>query len=260
MRGVGREIGRGVDESDPTASGGAPVHNNASCILREEVRNGYTIRTMSQSDAILKRFDELISEYANFRWYGDHSVGYREVDGVSWQGWATKAQNIIEMSFGPDSALARNFRSLYDKTNNGEYWLMQLAGVLKGARDDFRDGFVLSIEQTISAEVLGDFVSASKIALAEGYKDVSAVLACAALEDTLKRYARLHGLDVEGKVLQEVVSALKAKGLVTGAQKTLLDAMPKIRDYAMHANWEKVSSADVNGVIGYVEQFLLTKF
>ena len=36
--------------------------------------------------------------------------------------------------------------------------------------------------------------------------------------------------------------------------------MPKIRDYAMHANWDKLSDTDVSSIIGFVEQFLLTSF
>jgi len=36
--------------------------------------------------------------------------------------------------------------------------------------------------------------------------------------------------------------------------------MPKLRDYAMHANWAKLSSADVGSIIGFVEQFLLAHF
>jgi hypothetical protein len=60
--------------------------------------------------------------------------------------------------------------------------------------------------------------------------------------------------------MQDVVNALKSKGLIGGAQKTLLDAMPKIRDYAMHANWAKIRPEDVNSVIGFVEQFLVIHF
>ena len=44
------------------------------------------------------------------------------------------------------------------------------------------------------------------------------------------------------------------------SQKTLLDTMPKIRDYAMHANWEKITQQDIGSVIGFVEQFLLANF
>ena len=80
------------------------------------------------------------------------------------------------------------------------------------------------------------------------------------LEDSLKRFAIMNGLEVSDKVMQDVVNVLKSKGLVGGAQKTLLDAMPKIRDYAMHANWQKITSQDVGSVLGFVEQFLLAKF
>ena len=60
--------------------------------------------------------------------------------------------------------------------------------------------------------------------------------------------------------MQEVINALKAKGLVSGPQKSLLDSMPKVRNAAMHADWQKITPQDVGSVIGYVEQFLLTHF
>jgi hypothetical protein len=60
--------------------------------------------------------------------------------------------------------------------------------------------------------------------------------------------------------MQQVVNALKGAGLVSGAQKSLLDTMPKIRDRAMHANWDKLTAADVGSVIGFVEQFMISKF
>lgn len=45
-----------------------------------------------------------------------------------------------------------------------------------------------------------------------------------------------------------------------GAMKSMLDAMVSIRNKALHADWGNISDADVNSVIGYVEQFLLNKF
>jgi hypothetical protein len=60
--------------------------------------------------------------------------------------------------------------------------------------------------------------------------------------------------------MQEIVNALKAQGLVSGAQKALLDVMPKVRDSAMHADWSKITAQDVGSVIGFVEQFLLAHF
>jgi hypothetical protein len=108
--------------------------------------------------------------------------------------------------------------------------------------------------------VLGGFVAMAKIALGEGHKDVAAVLACAALEDTLKRFGRLNGLDVDDKVLQEVVARSEVQGTRKWRSEVIARRHAKIRDYAMHANWSKIDAADVRSVLGFVEQFLLTKF
>ena len=40
----------------------------------------------------------------------------------------------------------------------------------------------------------------------------------------------------------------------------MLDTMLQIRNYTMHAEWEKVNEPEVNSIIGYVEQFLLQEF
>ena len=135
-----------------------------------------------------------------------------------------------------------------------------LKGIFGAAKADYEGGYIFSMQALISGEIYGDFVALAMAALAEGAKDVAAVLACAALEDSLKRLALLNNLEVSDKTMQDVVNALKAKGLVGGAQKTLLDTMPKIRDYAMHANWSKITPQDVGSVIGFVEQLLLVKF
>jgi hypothetical protein len=60
--------------------------------------------------------------------------------------------------------------------------------------------------------------------------------------------------------MSDVVNALKTSGLIQGAQKALLDAMPKIRNMAMHAEWTRITEPDVSSVLGFVEQLLLTRF
>ncbi len=177
-----------------------------------------------------------------------------------WEAWATSAMHLIRAAFGDTSVHHTNFAKSYSSCNGREGSFNALRGVFNAAKADFDGGYMFNVEALVSGEIFGDFVVAAKHAVAEGRKDVAAVLACAALEDSLKRYAALNGLQVGDKPMQEVVNALKTKGLVSGAQKSLLDAMPKIRDYAMHANWDKIRIEDVNGVIGFVESFLLAKF
>jgi hypothetical protein len=208
---------------------------------------------------LIGRFEELERELSTINWRPGHDgLVYAPAD--EWRCWATSAMHLIHMAFGDTSPHYINFKTAYDHCGGYEEQFADLKGVFRGASADYRGGYVSSVETSISAEVLGDFVAMAKIALGDGHKDVAAVLACAALEDTLKRFARLNGINVDDKVLQEVVSALKSKGLVSGAQKLLLDVMPKIRDFAMHANWDKIQDTDVKSVLGFVEQFLLTRF
>lgn len=210
------------------------------------------------TDTFSKRFEELEKKSNSIRFSQYHQA----VPGI-YEQWATSAQSLIAAVFGEHSPHYRNFSAafseavkLYGNADN----VKRLQGIFRSAKEDFDGGYVFNVDLRISGEVFGDFIVLAKQSLAEGHKDVAAVLVCAALEDTLKRYAVANGLEVAEKSMTDVINALKSKGLVSGALKSLLDPMPKIRDFAMHANWEKISEPDVSGVIGFVEQFLLTRF
>ncbi len=208
---------------------------------------------MQQGDVIARRFTELERQMARVLPSSNSPSG-------EWYEWATSVLNLLQRAFGAESAHLQNFQRIYDSFTGWESDVEAAKGVFRAAKADYDGGYIFNLETAISGEIFGDFVALAKRSLAEGHKDVAAVLACAALEDVLKRFATRHSCDIADRSMQDVVGALKAKGLVGGAQKTLLDAMPKIRDYAMHAEWTKIGPADVNSVIGFVEQFLISHF
>ena len=209
-------------------------------------------------DAVIRqRFNELDEEVEKV-WRGP--PGNKNVDYEAWAKWTTSVLSLLGSSFGTASPHYQNLRTICDKFNFQSYQIEGAVGILRAARRDYESGYLFQLEARVSGEIFGDFVTLAKRSLDEDQKDVAAVLASAALEDALKRYATANGIDVDRKSMQDIVGALKAKGLVGGAQKALLDAMPKIRDYAMHANWAKITPADVSSVIGFVERFLLDHF
>jgi len=206
------------------------------------------------------RFFQLDESFSKLNYQISDYGGTRYMHDADWRKWATSAQNLLLAVFGERSPYYKNFVKQYSDCDGRDYSIESIYAVFSSAKDDFCGGHIFDVELRVSGEVFGDFVALARRSLSEGHKDVAAVLACAALEDALKRYASISNIDSSNKTMQEVVNSLKSAGLVNGAQKTLLDAMPRIRNLAMHADWAKLSEPDVNSVIGFVEQFLLTKF
>lgn len=210
-------------------------------------------------EQIKKRFAELETQQKNIPvTLGGGTFGSDTVS--NWEGWASSVMNLLSAAFKETSPHFKNFSNAYAKCAGTKYEFDELCSIFIAAKSDYDGGYVFSVEASLSGEILGDFVAMAKLALSEGHKDVAAVLACAALEDTLKRYGRLNGLDVDDKDMSEVINALKSKELVSGVLKSPLSSMLKIRNYAMHAEFDKIPPDDVHSVIGYVGVFLLTKF
>ena len=211
-------------------------------------------------EIIQQRFDELKTQYDKLPFIRDEYQNYARAG--AWQKWATSALHLIKVVFTENSPHYQQFVPVFEKASHyaGEKSLLALRGIFDSAKEDFEGGYVFNLESRVSGEVLGNFVVMAKEALNGGHKNVAAVLACAALEDTLKRFAGANGLNVTDKPMNEVINALKSQGLVSGPQKSLLDSFPKIRIAALHAEWDNITEAAVGGVIGFVEHFLLSKF
>ena len=212
------------------------------------------------NDQFLQRFRELQGQSDSIQFSPSEYGEALHAPSSIWLSWATSAESLIKAVFGEESPYYINFADARKSCDGYDYSIKTLQGIFLSAKEAFEGGYVFNVELTISGEIFGDFVVLAKQSLAEGHKDVAAVLASAALEDALKRYAKVNGLNVDGATMAKVISAIKSKGLVSGARKSMLDNMLQIRNCAMHAEWEKVNEPEVNSIIGYVEQFLLQEF
>ena len=85
-------------------------------------------------------------------------------------------------------------------------------------------------------------------------------MACAALEDSLKRYAEASGIDVEGRDISEVINSLKAEGKFLGPQAKVVQSFVGVRNKAFHAEWNKIDTSEVHSVIGFVQDFVTKQF
>lgn len=213
---------------------------------------------MTKED-ISRRYAELADAMKGF-WTLDHGNGFVEiVNHQKWSTWLTSALNIIAGSFGRDSVQFNQLQAAAasSTTQGVEIAVESAKGVFLGAKDDFDGGYVSSLAQGIAGEVFGSLLNSARAALQEEHKDSAAVLAAAAFEDSLKKIAVLHGLNVAEQELGNVIGALKAQQLLQGGAAKLAERYQSFRNWAMHANWEKITQEEVGGVIGFAEQLLI---
>lgn len=178
------------------------------------------------------------------------------------------AVGVVEALYGGSSPQARallDSRRAYTKTaSSPAYELRSLGNSVKGTllniREELEADLVRSIATEAAGEIFGDLVALAKAQLKAGFTSVAAVLASAAFEDALKRKAQELGVNVEGKTLDAIVNALKAKSFFKGAQAPIVSSYVKLRNASMHADWEAIGDADVSSLIGFLEPFLLEHF
>ena len=173
------------------------------------------------------------------------------------------AMHLIGKVFGTSSDYYESLEEWKKEVWNYSFDISSdlLRTILVHALQDFEAGLMAELDTRITGEVISDLLQLAKIALRDSRKDVAAVLVAAALEDSLKRCARLNGLEISEKTpLTQVIKALKSEGVRVGGQKGVANTLPGFRNAALHANWAEIAETDVASVIGFVEQFLVRNF
>ena len=173
------------------------------------------------------------------------------------------AISLLENIYGPNSeqlqALKTVYQNIYETRQDFDRdWDVGkfLKGSLSTLKAEIEGDLIESIQSQARSEVLGDFLSLARESHDEGRKDVAAVLSSAALEDALKRCATEHGLDVQGKNMLTVVNALKSNNIIPKSQAKTLAGYTDFRNDALHAEWDKIDSATVIGVVEFTDEFL----
>lgn len=175
---------------------------------------------------------------------------------------------ILQSLYGANSTQVGTFvecrkssgRAVDDPVDRALWLSHSIIGALKNTREELQQGLIRNMSREATGEVLGDLVALAQAELQEGYGHVAAVLACAALEDALKHKAGEFGMEVEGKTLDAMINFLKKNSFFKGAQAPIVGSYVKLRNAAMHADWNKIQQAEVGSLIGFLDQFLLEHY
>lgn len=213
---------------------------------------------MSTKADILRRIDELIAHCGR--------AGDRDPLNI-----LNGTLTLMRSLYGPDSlhvrALLQRRNDIYEDRTWAEHvrhhrMVQALQGALANLREEVEQHLLVSLERRITGDVLSDLLQLARAALSEpgdAAKNVAAVLAAAAFEDTLRRIAREHGGSL-GDKLADVVDSLKSAAILVPPQLGIALSYLNFRNRALHADWDNIDRVSVESVLAFVEQLLLKHF
>jgi len=179
-------------------------------------------------------------------------------DKVALHAWLSKVENIITNVFGQNSAQFKHLQRLTSGHVGHSYDIYPIVGLLKGAQNDLKNGFLIKQEFILAGEMFDSILEQAKYLNNNGYRDCAAVLARVVLEDALKRIAGEEGID-NNKKASEINTELKKINRYPQPQWRLIEAWLDIGNAAAHGKFDQYSTDEVSKMIEGIYSFLATE-
>ncbi len=178
---------------------------------------------------------------------------------------------VLLTVYGPESYQIRTLQQVAEQaffkypTNTvyAENLTTHVLGTLRNLKAEIDGGVIGSLQKRLTGEVLTDFIQLARATVDESEgrgKNVAAVLAAAAYEDTIRRMGAAFAGVMGRNDLDEVIGALKKAGVLQSPQLGIAVSYLKFRNDALHADWDKIELPSVHSVLAFVEQLLLKYF
>lgn len=135
-----------------------------------------------------------------------------------------------------------------------------LVGLFKGIKHDLDSGMLLNIKSLLQAEIFTDFLEMAEHLLDEGYKDASAVILGAVLEDSLCKVANAHGIPTTGSKSQPLTLdplnvAIYKAGIYGPLVQKQVTSWANLRNDAAHGHFGNYDAAQVKQMLLFVQKF-----
>ena len=139
------------------------------------------------------------------------------------------AVSLFTATYGPKSQqlngfkealaqIAKASKNVYGPERDQEFYAI---GAIRNTVAEIQGGLIANLRGQIAGEVFGELVALGKDILTDGTdsaKNVSAVLIAAAFEDIVRRLGSELGGVAGRPKLEEVITALKNAGVLTGSE------------------------------------------
>lgn len=175
------------------------------------------------------------------------------------------AISVLTTAYGLDCPQHRALLELIRKDHppGSADHLLVASAALQALQADLDAGLVGDLRARAASEVVADFIGLAREAMADsapGSQNVAAVLAAAAFEDTIRRMGERFAGVTNRPGLPDILSKLKAAGVIEGPQISIAQSYLPFRNRALHAEWDQIDRSGIESCLGFVEQLLLKHF
>ncbi|HJP95748.1 MAG TPA: hypothetical protein VJ843_00055 [Candidatus Saccharimonadales bacterium] len=180
--------------------------------------------------------------------------------------WVSRSGQLLKRLYDRDSQHVESFQrviSKYDFTNlHGNYYvhLCEVIGILKAIQHELKRGLIVDLKKLLQASIFADFLEMAEYLLSEGYKDASAVMVGAVLEDSLRKLAdenKIPTTSANGRPLTiDPINIALAKASVYGplVQKQIT-TWADLRNSAAHGHYNNYDEHQVKQMLIFVQKF-----
>jgi hypothetical protein len=211
----------------------------------------------TNSESWKKRADEIIA--GGPMQSGAPSVATQFATSMLTALYGAHSQQLVEFQAG-----CERITKTVSKGDSIDYPLWNHAyGTILNARAELEAGLIENMRFSVAGEVLVELVRVGKEILedkTDEAKNVGAVLIAAAYEGTLRRMGEEFAGVTDRVELQTIITALKDKGVLKGADIGIAQGYLKFRNDSLHADWEKVERSQVQSCLALVESQLEKHF
>lgn len=214
---------------------------------------------MQTDEKVIQRIDQLIQkgEQAKNRYVPSPPgvIGGGHIEYSIFNEWKSNSENLIIRISGQESAYYKNF--LEQVKQSWPEHVESGMGILRALREDVSEGFLTDLKELAFAEIFIDFIDIAEHLLENGYKDPSASLIGAVLEDSLRKIADKNGIDVKNNDdISSLNTKLADKSVYNRLLQKQIQAWKAIRDSADHGKFKDYTKEDVEAMLSGVQRFL----
>jgi hypothetical protein len=215
---------------------------------------------MAFEKRLIERLDQLITKaddvLATHTPNPPNVIGFPTLSNEKFQQRKASSENIVKVICGAESSYLQNF---IKETKRGAHRGCVNAGkgILLAVKEDVEAGMITSVKSLAEAEVFTDFVEIADHLLKQGYKDPSASLIGAVLEDSLRKLAENSSISIKSSDdISALNNKLADKEIYSRLIQKQIHAWKGIRDSADHGKFSEYKTEDVKDMISGVSRFI----